>query len=162
MQRLIAAALLALLATQASAQVPQKVVPGYQSCSNASGATVCSFIPADLTHGLPVQVLSGGSAGDPCGAATKVYTPINVVTATNVIIVGVTAKKKYVCGIFLCHGCCRSHWRHHHGDGYRHDGTGRLRTRQWGVVGSCNDSQSDRSLHHDLGGSSTVRCSCDG
>jgi hypothetical protein len=42
---------------------------------------------------------------DPCNnASAKVYTPVNVVTATNVIIAGVAAKKKYLCGIFLYPG----------------------------------------------------------
>jgi hypothetical protein len=38
---------------------------------------------------------------DPCQSGAKVYTPINVVTATNIIITGVAAKKKYICGMFL-------------------------------------------------------------
>lgn len=38
---------------------------------------------------------------DPCQTATKVYTPINVVTGTNTIIAGVSAKKKYICSIML-------------------------------------------------------------
>lgn len=41
---------------------------------------------------------------DPCQSAAKVYTPVNVATATNVIIAGVSAKKKYICGIFLYPG----------------------------------------------------------
>jgi hypothetical protein len=69
MQRLIAAALFALFALPSYAQTPQKVVPGYQTCSNASGTTVCSFIPADLTHGLPVNVVAGGSGGGGGGGA---------------------------------------------------------------------------------------------
>jgi hypothetical protein len=47
------------------------------------------------TDGTTAQVT------DPCQGSAKVYTPINVVTATNTIITGVAAKKKYVCGIFL-------------------------------------------------------------
>lgn len=44
----------------------------------------------------------GYVSDDPCNNANiKVYTPVNVVTATNVIITGVAAKKKYLCGIFL-------------------------------------------------------------
>lgn len=44
----------------------------------------------------------GYTSDDPCNnASAKVYTPINVVTATNVIITGVSAKNKYICSIFL-------------------------------------------------------------
>jgi hypothetical protein len=53
------------------------------------------------TNAVSVQYGSTASVADPCQTATKVYTPINVVTATNTIITGVAAKKKYICGIFL-------------------------------------------------------------
>jgi hypothetical protein len=53
------------------------------------------------TNNVAVSYGSVAAVADPCQTATKVYTPINVVTATNTIITGVSAKKKYVCGIFL-------------------------------------------------------------
>jgi hypothetical protein len=56
------------------------------------------------TNAVSVQYGSTASVADPCQTATKVYTPVNVVTATNIIITGVAAKKKYVCGMFLYPG----------------------------------------------------------
>ena len=44
----------------------------------------------------------GYTSDDACNnASTRVYTPVNVVTATNVVIAGVSAKNKFICGIFL-------------------------------------------------------------
>jgi len=62
------------------------------------GAVKAPNANASLFYGTVAAV------GDPCMTATKTYTPVNVVTATNVIIAGVSAKKKYVCGIFLYPG----------------------------------------------------------
>lgn len=56
------------------------------------------------TNAVSVQYGSTASIADPCQTATKVYTPVNVVTSANVTIAGVSAKKKYICGIFLYPG----------------------------------------------------------
>jgi hypothetical protein len=62
------------------------------------GAVLVPGVNASLFYGTTAAV------ADPCQTATKVYTPVNVVTATNVIIAGVSAKKKYICSILLYPG----------------------------------------------------------
>lgn len=63
----------------------------------ALSATNPSF--ARLTDGTNPQIL------DPCETATKVYTPINIVTATSTVVsTGVAAKKKYICALMLYPG----------------------------------------------------------
>lgn len=84
-----------------TAPVPCKAAATWNAQTGQTGtqATGC-----DGSNALWVdQGAIGGVAvvPDPCQTATKVYTPVNVVTATNVIVTAVSAKKKYICGIFL-------------------------------------------------------------
>jgi hypothetical protein len=76
-----------------------------KAINNNAAAGVGTSGSAAPSNIIMMGALNGANAqaliGDPCQTAVKVYTPINVVTATNTIITGVAAKKKYVCGIFL-------------------------------------------------------------
>jgi hypothetical protein len=101
-----AAALLAAV----NAAAPCLNATAFNTNSYTTGAT--NPLNCDLNGGLYVhppanqsvnQAQIGGVAAvaDPCQTATKAYTTINVATATNTIITGVAAKKKYICGIFL-------------------------------------------------------------
>lgn len=82
--------ILALLWQHARAQTPNPVTPGYQICGTASGSTICSFQPLDLTHPLPVIQTSPG-AGITGNA-----------TGTTGAVVGTLAaaagKTTYICG----------------------------------------------------------------
>lgn len=70
-KRILLALSALLLATPAfAADTPNPVTPGYQVCSNSSGATICGFVPVDATHPLPVTttpigatLLSGNASG---------------------------------------------------------------------------------------------------
>ena len=76
------------------------------TCGSAGGT--CSLIALTKYSNATPPVLGAGTArvgytsDDACNNAnTKTFTAVNVVTATNVIIAGVSAKNKYICAIFL-------------------------------------------------------------
>jgi hypothetical protein len=73
------------------------------NCKTYIDADTSSQLHADITAATPAGTnLIGYTSSDPCNnASTKVYTAINMVTATNTVIAGVSAKKKYICSIFL-------------------------------------------------------------
>src|SRR5437879_12601376 len=73
------------------------------NCASKIDADTSSQLHADLTAPIPAGTNRiGYTTDDPCNnASTKVFTAVNVVTATNVIITAVAAKNKYICGIFL-------------------------------------------------------------
>ena len=72
--------------------------------TNLIGKTGIDQTTPGTTNAVSVQYGSTASVADPCQTATKVYTPINTVTANNTIIAGVSAKKKYICYIFIYPG----------------------------------------------------------
>jgi hypothetical protein len=84
------------------------------NCKTYIDADTASQIHSDLTAAIPTGTNTIGSVKttdgtntaviDPCQGQVKVYTNVNVVTATNVVITAVSAKKKYICGIFLYPG----------------------------------------------------------
>jgi hypothetical protein len=94
----------AVCATPATT-TPCSMVALAKAINNNAAAGVGTSGSAAPSNIIMMGALNGANAqaiiGDPCQTAVKVYTPINVVTATNTIITGVAAKKKYVCGIFL-------------------------------------------------------------
>lgn len=83
--------------TGAAIPVGTNVIGKVTTDQTTHGTT--DLIAADIT-----KIAGVATVADPCQTATKVYTPVNVVTATNVIITAVAAKKKYICGIFLYPG----------------------------------------------------------
>lgn len=81
--------------------VPCKAAATWNASAGLTGTN-----PAGCDGSAALWVDQGAIGGvavvpDPCQTATKVYTPINVVTGTNTIITGVSAKKKYICNIML-------------------------------------------------------------
>lgn len=82
--------LLLACASRALAQTPNPVTPGYQICSAASGVTVCSFQPLDLTHPLPVNLTSPGA-----GITGNATGTTGAVVGT---LAAATGKTTYICG----------------------------------------------------------------
>lgn len=90
---------LATIATNTGAAIPAgTAIIGKVTTDQTTHGTT-DLVAADIT-----KIAGVAAVADPCQTAAKVYTPVNVVTATNVIITAVSAKKKYICGIFLYPG----------------------------------------------------------
>jgi hypothetical protein len=99
-------------ATACSEIAVQKAIANAANGSIPAGSAIIGKVTTDqTTHGTTdlvaadiTKIAGVAAVADPCQTAVKVYTPVNVVTATNVIITAVSAKKKYICGIFLYPG----------------------------------------------------------
>lgn len=95
-----------------AADTPNPVTPGYQICSNASGATICGFQPVDASHPFPVTTGTAG-VSIPAGVSIQSQFPVSTSgvaavpisgngTGTTGAVVGTLAaaagKKTYICG----------------------------------------------------------------
>lgn len=69
--------------------------------TNPIGTVIINQTTPGTTNGVTQTDGTNTALVDPCQSGAKTYTSINVVTATNTIITGVAAKKKYICGMFL-------------------------------------------------------------
>lgn len=78
-----------------------------QTTANTSLATIATNsaapVPAQSNTTSVVNIGNVGQTnGDPCSTQAHVYTPVNLATAaTTVLVSGVSAKKKYICGVML-------------------------------------------------------------
>jgi len=96
-------------ATACSQVAVEKAIANAVNSPVPAGTNIIGKVGIDqttpgTTNAVSLQYGSTASVADPCQTATKVYTPINTVTANNTIIAGVSAKKKYICYIFIYPG----------------------------------------------------------
>jgi hypothetical protein len=87
-----------------SSQLHTDLTAAVPAGTNLIGKVGVDQTTPGTTNAVSVQYGSTASIADPCQTAAKVYTPINTVTANNTIIAGVSAKKKYICYIFIYPG----------------------------------------------------------
>lgn len=90
---LVALSALFLSSAAFAGNTPTPVTPGYQVCSNASGATTCGFIPVDTSHPLPVTTTSSSPGVIPV-AGTFSNADTTTATAT---LAGAAGKTTSIC-----------------------------------------------------------------